>query len=294
MSFNKTQWASAALEPLMDTEVLVDKVNRQWEADAKSGEAIEVPLLGSLPVQSGQSTDTVIDAAAGESSVKILIDQETFTAIRIKDVDELQSDIDKTAAYAGEMGKTIKQKGMTLNLASYMATNCAAANKKQFTELVSGATTLSFPVLLKLREMLNEAGFDITDRYLVIPPKYETALWNIVDDEGNKVFINRDYAGAANSFENGVIAKGLGFNVVMTTNLPKVKTDGSISATAGENTQDIVLAYHKSAIAAVIQKEVSFNSVWNATKRANDIVGTTIWGRKVIRDTGIICARQNT
>jgi hypothetical protein len=295
MPFNPTIWASAALSPLMDSEVLIDKVNRQWENDAKSGEAVEIPLLGSITAQSGQSTDTdfTLDPS-GESSVKILIDQETFAGLRIKDVDELQSNVGKTAAYSAEMAKTIKQGGMTLNLASYMAINAATANRKQFTEIVTDATTITYPVLLKLRQMLNEAKMPMEDRYLVVTPEYEAALWSIYDDEGNRVFISKDYQDGSNSFEKGIIAKGLGFSVVMTTNMPTVTTAGAISATPGHNTQSCILAFQKNAIAAVIQKDVTFKSAYNTAKRANDIVASCIWGRKVVFDTGIICVRENT
>jgi hypothetical protein len=250
-----------------------------------------VPLLGSITAQSGQSTDTTIEAASGESSTKILIDQETFAAIRIKDVDQLQSDINKIQSYSGEMARTIKQKGVTLNLASYMADNCASGNKLQFTGLVSGATTITYAGLLALHEKLNVADIPMEDRYLVVTPKHLTALWNVVDGNGSYIFVNKDYDASSNSFEKGVIAKGLGFSVVVTTNMPKLTTAGAVS---GSGTQFCILCFQKSAIAACVQKGVEFKSAYNTTKRAEDIVGTTIWGRKVIRDTGIICVRDNT
>ena len=296
MAFNRVLWSATALDPLMDEMVLVDFTDRQYEKDVDANEAIEVPLLGSITAQDGQATDTTIDTVSGESTTKILIDQESFSGIRIKKVDELQSNINKVASYSAQMTKVIKQKAMTLNLAIYMATNCAAANKMQFTGLVSGNTTLTYDGLVALAEKMNVAMMPFEDRYLVVTPAYYSALMKIVDGDGAYVFFSKDYsASGVNDFEKGTVAKGMGFNVIMTNNLPKLTTTGTYDTTTpANNTQDMVLAFQRSAVAAVIQQEVSFNEVYNATKRASDIVGSCIWGRKVIRDTGIFAIRKNT
>lgn len=293
-NINPTIWAATGMEALMDNVSLVDLVDRTYEKEIKGfGEAIEVPVIGAISFQSGAGTETVVANATGEGTISIKLDQEEFANVRLKDLDLIQAQIDKVRVYSMAMSKGLKVSKLTANLAAYMAVNAATANKKQFTELVSGATTLTYAVLLEIVQALDVADFPADERYIAVPYTMKKAFFNIVDDEGNKVFINKDYTNV-NSFDKGIVSQGLGLNVIFSNNLPKLTATGTISATPGENVKECVIAFHKSAVACVVPLDVRYKSNWDIATRSDVIVGSLYFGRQVMRSNGIIVVRQNT
>lgn len=289
--FNPTKWAAAALGALMDESVLIDKVDRTYDERARNAAKVAIPVLGALVTQDGKSTETVLNADTSVS-IEMPIDQESFVGIDVNNIDEMQNDFSRLQAFSSEMVRAIKNEAMSLNLTRYMSQNCATANKLQFTGVVSGATTLTFAVLKAIKTAFNKAKIPRKDRYLILSADYEAALEDVVDDEGNKVVYNKMYTGE-NSFDKGEVKMALGFEIIPTESLPLLTTSGTITDTASD-TQPCIIAFQKSAIAACMPDEPNFKKYDVIATRSTAGICSVPWGRKVIRENGIMCIRKNT
>jgi len=292
MAFNPTIWTANAQKPFIqgdDDKSIIDSVVREFDPLVQDkGEAVEVPVLDTLDEQT--TGDTTVDELGNESSVNIPIDQESFVAFGVKNIDAIQANVNKIRAY-GEQGGQVIRFGIDKNVAKVMATS-AYADSQHFVFDVAGSgtglTEINLNMFIFARQKLNQAKFSKMRRYIAITAALESQLFKI--DQ----FISWDKVGfnpAASPITNGTIGKILGFNVLQSEAVPLLAADGQAAGTQDKNA---FLAYQQRSTAAVMQLKLVARTAYNVTKRRDEIVIQSNYGRAKLRANGVISIRENT
>jgi hypothetical protein len=144
-------------------------------------------------------------------------------------------------------------------------------------------------VLNRMNRLLDQQNVEKEGRWIVVDPIF----MEILMDENSK-FINRDW-NSDESLTNGKISadKIRGFRVYVSNNLAYVGTGPGVTSTVGSSTNyGVIVAGHDSAVATAeqINKTESFRSPFGFS----DIVrGMHMYGRKILRPTGLLRAIYN-
>lgn len=287
-------WAMGALTSNVEINDIMPTFNTEYKLGIKQGDTVKIRVAGSVVAEDGKDTPAGSGIIGEKAVIDMLFDQKTKAPVFIDRMDDAQSDIPMISFWSGEIKRAVNDQ-INKNAMSQVATTCATANKKKFSELVTDATTLTYAGLVALEKILDDGKFPLTDRTLVIPPKLKAAAQQMVDPAGN-LMLSKTYMGAdgGNNMITGELGKMLSFTVIVSTNMPTLTATGTIdTVTPANNTRECLLAYHKSAFAAGIQEDMWFEEYPDGTNIGVKIVGGSYWGRKMIRPEGAICVRDN-
>ncbi|HOD52918.1 MAG TPA: P22 phage major capsid protein family protein [Candidatus Cloacimonadota bacterium] len=215
----------------------------------KEAEGYNGPKLGVLSAVDLPASDSDINDPS-KSTISFLFSQKKGVPFVVKDVEESQSNVDLLNHYTEDAKDAILDvydqfciKGMIAGAGSKIKKSDSVGN------IIVKAD------ILKLMETLDAKKAPQKGRYLVVSPTVKAQILDISD------FISRDKILDTSAMKDGVIGTILGFEVIMSNDLPKVNASGLIDATPANNTKDALLAYQSLGWAFGRQKEFGADSL---------------------------------
>ncbi|MGI5165114.1 hypothetical protein ACQEU3_12225 [Spirillospora sp. CA-253888] len=213
-SFIPEIWAAEAQVKLDDTLVFGSRfaVNRDYEGEiADQGDTVRIPNLADPEVVDYTAYTSYDYKRLDISHQDLKIDRGKATFVKVDDVEQAQ-----TAAGFNILGEASRRMGyvfaheMDTHIGAQMATAATQV------EMASAPTTgdAFYKGILKLRTLLSDNGVPLGARFLVINPAAEELLLDC-----DKFIAAANY-GNAEPIQNGRIGSIVGFNVLVTQNMP--------------------------------------------------------------------------
>lgn len=257
-------WSAALLVRFAQMEVIAPTVNRSYEGEVRSGNAVHVTSV---------TTPTVVDyKAAGrqltaqdltDTQVDLLIDQEKAYGFKVDDIDRVQA--------AGSFEPVTADAGAAL-VEDYEGYLCSlmvsgGTNDNGGTPATIDSADKAFDAVKTLRTNLGKAKVPMADRFLAVNSDFAGFLLSSASK-----LTSANEAGADTELRNGVLGRLLGFTVVETSALNAAKPTA--------------VAYHRSAVAYANQ--IAQTEALRDTGSFSDIVrGLHVYGGKVLRPTAV-------
>lgn len=269
-------WSATLQEKLDPALVLSDWrcANRKYEGDIKGqGAVVKIPVITDGDIQEYIPNSTTLTYERVTSSYQeLLINQADSFAIAVDDVEQAQ-----TAAGIRLLGEGFLRRAVKLaeKMDQFVgsAIVAATASKHAVAADAMPATSAEFwSLVLDLDEKLNNENVPLANRFLVITPKYKKVLFE------SPSFISADSLGIADVVTNGFIGRFLGYDVRMTTALPK-NTNGTYKTE--------IIAGHPMAT-SVAQQLVGFTWLTLESSFAEAVRGLNVYGAKVIDPKAIL------
>lgn len=272
-------WSAAVMQPFQENLVYAQPsvANTDFQGTlAQMGDTVHVGTIGRPTVRAYDKETDLITEDVNVTTSDLVVDQGAYFNFRVNDVDALQAagplrDPAMAEAAIGLRDAVDTYAGTTL------AAGVLAGNKLGNTAVVDGTDkpgtgqVSAWDVLLKLRQKLNDKSVPTVGRYVIIDSDFESAL--LRDDR----FVRVDASGTSEGLRNGIVGRVLGFDVLVSNNIPKAST------------RSVIIAGVPAAYSMVTQ----INKVEAAReeKRFADIVkGLMIYGSKVFRPEGLASA----
>lgn len=274
--FRPELWAAALMSGYEKNLVYAQSniVNGEYlgEITAK-GDTVRVSNISTPTIRPYDAASDLVIEDLDTTHNSYQIDQGSYFAFRVEDVEAVQA--------AGPLrDPATQQAAMALrdDADKYVAKliKDGAGNKLGTSEVIDddpsrhGGKT-AFRTLVKLSEALNDNSVPTTGRFVIVGPKFYSAL--LMDPRFTRV----DAAGTAEGLRNGTVGNAVGFDVLLSNNVP---------VTAG-----------RELISAGVNNAVSFTEQINKIeqtreeKRFADIVkGLFIYGGAVFRPQGLATA----
>lgn len=272
-------WSAAVMQPFEENLVYAQPTvaNTDYQGVLSAmGDTVHVGTIGRPTVRAYDKTEDLVTEDVNVTTSDLVVDQGAYFNFRVNDVDALQAagplrDPAMSEAAIGLRDSVDTYAGSTI------AAGVLAAHKLGSTDVVDGTDkpgagqVSAWTVLLKLREKLNLASVPTIGRYVIVDAAFESAL--LQDDR----FVRVDASGTDQGLRNGIVGRALGFDVLLSNNVPT--TSGRSTIIAG-----VPAAY--SMVTQINQVEAA-----REEKRFADIVkGLMIYGSKVFRPEGLASA----
>lgn len=281
-------WAAQLLTELRKAHVFTQGgvINRNYEGEiANYGDTVHINSLSALAVRNyvkNVTNITVDDLTTVDQT--LLIDQAKYFAFQVDDVDqrqvrdngELLNEAASDAAY--RLADTAD-----LFIANLMATN--AGNVEPVTTVTvnpqdpyaTGTTANggAYEVLLRLKLRLDKSKVPTAGRFAIVSPDFHAALLS------DARFTDVSKYSSNTPIMNGEVGRALGFNIMVSLNLP-VGT-AAPAPTAGQITSsNFVVAGH--SMATTYAEQINKVEAYRQEARFNDAIkGLHLYGAKVIR-----------
>lgn len=272
-------WSAAVMQPFQENLVFAQPTvaNTDFQGTlSQMGDTVHIGTVGRPTVRTYDKEQDLTVEDINVTTSDLVVDQGAYFAFRVNDVDALQAagplkDPALSEAAIGLRDSVDTYAGSTL------AAGVLAGNKLGTTDVVDGSDkpgagqVTAWSVLLKLRAKLNANSVPTENRYVIVDGDFEAAL---LHDER---FTRVDASGTDQGLRNGIVGKVLGFDVLVSNNVPKVSG------------RSVIIAGVPAAYSMVTQ----INKVEAAReeKRFADIVkGLMIYGSKVFRPEGLASA----
>ena len=215
-------WSAALMDPFEKTSVFADKLtaNREYLGEIEGmGDTVHVSTIGTPTIrQYDANADIEIeDITVTDNAYKI--DQASYFAFRVEDVTALQA--------AGPLKDPATKKavaGLVQGVDSYIGKLIKDNAKKKIgaTKIVNddpakagtGQIT-AYKALNQLDLALNNESVTREGRFVVVGPQTYAAL--LMDPRFTRV----DASGTSEGLRNGIVGRATGFDVLLSTNLPK-------------------------------------------------------------------------
>lgn len=242
---------------------------RDLEFVGKKGDTIHIPTITSLTADTKVANTDLTPVSNTESKVDVLIDQYKAKLVTVEDIAEVQSAWDLVSIYAEEIGGAL---GRAID--SFLANLVSTCDTT-----ISATTTTAANMHLKIIEA--KKTFDLANvpeegRILAVTPSFASVLLQ------NSFFISRDFIGDAAAVSQGVIGMIYGFTVVMSNALPS-------SGGTDKN-----FAFVRPAVGLAVQKDIAFESQRRARGLETDVVGSVIYGGKILKQAGALNLQSAT
>ena len=268
-------WSAAVMQPFQENLIYAQPsvANTDYQGTlSQMGDTVHVGTIGRPTVRAYDKTTDLITEDVDVTTSDLVVDQGAYFNFRVNDVDALQAagplrDPAMAEAAIGLRDSVDTYAGSTL------AAGVLTANKLGNTDVVDGSDkpgagqVSAWTVLLKLRQKLNDKSVPTEGRYVIIDSDFEAALLH--DDR----FARVDASGTSEGLRNGIVGRVLGFDVLVSNNIPK---------TSGRS---VIIAGVPAAYSMVTQ--INKVEATREEKRFADIVkGLMIYGSKVFRPEG--------
>lgn len=272
-------WSAAVMQPFQENLIYAQPsvANTDFQGTlSQMGDTVHVGTIGRPTVRAYDKTADLVTEDVDVTTSDLIVDQGAYFNFRVNDVDSLQA-----AGPLRDPAMAEAAIGLRDSVDTYAGTTLAAGvltgNKIGNTDVVDGTDkpgqgqSSAWTVLLKLRQKLNDKSVPTEGRYVIIDSDFEAALLH--DDR----FVRVDASGTAEGLRNGIVGRVLGFDVLVSNNVPK--TSGRSTIIAG-----VPAAY--SMVTQINKVEAA-----REEKRFADIVkGLMIYGSKVFRPEGLASA----
>lgn len=273
-NFQPTIWSSMILDLLYKnlTFGAPGVVNRNYEGEvASQGSSVKILGVGTPTVGTyTKDTDITINALT-DSSQTLTIDQSKYFAFELDDVDAAQK-----VAGANIIAQATKQATYAIRdtidqyLATTMKTGVNVGNALG-AETVNSADT-AYNLLVDLSVTLDNASVPSEGRWVIVTPALHAYMLK------DARFINAQAYGSTEPIRNGRVGQAVGFDVYK-----------SVNVAAGASTGKIITAGYGEAV--TFASQISKVEAGRMEKRFADYVkGLSLYGAKVVRDTGIATA----
>jgi len=246
-NFYPSMWSNKTLDrmikELQTTQHVVNAITDYTHlVTGKEVKSYIGPMIGSLDYVDMPADPSDVNRPS-KSTVEIHFNQKKGVPFEVNEIDNAQSNINFMTEFA------IKAKDGLLKAYDDFILGKLIADAGSKVVKSKSNNKITIDDILELKLKLDEAQAPDMKRFLIISPKTNSHLLGI------KEFISRDKIADANAIKSGVIGQILGFNVMMLPYLPKVDSTGAISATPGDNTLDVVLAFQSIAFGFGRQQE---------------------------------------
>ena len=299
LNFKPTIWSKVILAALKKNLVFGGDmvVNSDYEGEISGpGSSVRITQFGDPVISSYSPGGTISYQQLQDAGMELLIDQSKSFSFVVDDVDrrqaagDMQSYLEDRAAY--KMADTadqflaslytgVAQKNVVLNSSS--ASSIIPGN--EITPAVYSSThpaDFYQQVLLPLKVKLTEANVPMQGRYCIVPAWAEALLEQtqafiaITDMQGN----------ASQVFQNGMIGRAAGFNILVSNN--SVNYDPTFS-TGGAQGGYIVQAGHPMAL-TYAEQITETEALRLQTTFGDGVRGLHVYGAKVVRPDAIAVA----
>ncbi len=280
-NFIPSVWSANILSTLDKALVYGSLVNRNYEGEiAGQGDTVKINQIGDITVSPYVKNSTTISYQdLDDASLMLKIDQASYFAFGVDDIDKAQANVDlmsaATAKAAYKIADSIDQFIAGLNV-SAGTTSGLGSNSVPLTVTAKASAGSNISILemfALIGEKLTAANVPTLGRWIVIPPVLQTklVLSGLVNATNNDAIL-----------QNGQLMKAFGFDIRVSNNVPN--TSGA-----------------KYKIIAGTNDAMSFASQINSVEagrrsdRFGDTMrGLTVYGAKVVQPAALACAIVST
>lgn len=240
------------------------------------GDTVHINYLSAPTVRDYTKGTPIEVEELSTTSTKLNIDQGKYFAFRVHDVDKVQASGDLQGPATRSAGIELRDNADTY-LSGLLKDGALAANKLGTVEVVdddpakAGAEYSAFKVLVKLSEKLNRQSVPTTGRYVVVGPGTYSAL--LMDPRFTRV----DASGDAEGLRNGIVGRAVGFDVLVSNNVPVVSG------------REVAIAGVPDAFAFASQL-VETEALRDPSHFGDIVRGLNVYGAAVTRPEGIATA----
>lgn len=246
-------------------------VNHDYEGEIQQhGDTVHISGMGAVTV--GDYAGTVTYQDVDDTGTTLVIDQQKYFGVKVKDVDKAQSlnggaavaQIMQNAAYA------LSDAADQFVAAKY--TDISAGNVlTAVTDLTTDKGT-AYNTLVDLGTVLDEANVPTEGRYAVVPPWYHALL------RKDPNFINAEKSGTTAPLMNGQVGEAAGFAVLKSNNVPQPSAGTTYVVQAG------------TPMAVSFANQLVENEALRDPDAFTDrLRGLHVYGGKVVYPDGLAC-----
>ncbi len=180
-AFNAQLWSKSLIANLDQLNVMLDKVNRQFEGQLEGvGDSVKVRTLGSVTTGTYAKGQTIQYQDITPTVETFQVNDSLYAAINVDDIDAVQNDIDALNAYTGRMAVEMNNQIEAKILSTY----ASAHSDNQITNGGSaialdstGSGTSVYDNLVLAREKLALKNVPSTmRRWCIVSPKITSLL----------------------------------------------------------------------------------------------------------------------
>lgn len=245
--------------------------NRDYEGEiAASGDTVHIGTLAAPTISTYTKNVTVIDPQTlATTDETMVIDQSKMFAFEVDDVDARQvknaGDLLTKAAHLSAEGLA---KTADTHLLTKMTTDALAANILAAQDVATADA--AFLLMRRLRLALNKKEIPTDGRFVLISPEFEALIL------GDGRFIDASRYGSTTPILNGEIGRAIGFNILVSNNLPAGTAGG-----AGE-VSNFIIAGH--AMATTYAEQINKVEAYRPQNSFGDAIkGLHLYGSRVVR-----------
>ena len=217
-------WSTILNANFDNTSVMDSCVNKKYEGEIKNaGDTVHIQTFGNVTVRDYGSDDIEYEIPNGDT-VALTLDQKSYFAINVPDIEAVQSNVDLITGYTNRATAAIALKKDTYLLGKHA--DVPSANIVETAGYTLDKSTIYSKFVQLAKVLKNNNAVDSTGRnmWCVINPEVESVLIQAPE------FCHATQAGDT-TVRDGAIAKIAGMDIMVCTNLQPVA--GKIYVMAG-------------------------------------------------------------
>jgi hypothetical protein len=268
--FRPEIWANDVMDFLKSELVFLPRIKHYDQEVAKSGQSIEIPFVpaGSANDKVASTQVTLNNQTA--TSVVITINKHKEASYLIEDLLGIQSNYNLRSEFTKAAAYAIVE-AIDTDILAELKTGSTGGTVGTFGVALTKSTVVDAKVALDQSKAPN------TDRTLAIDPYQHGELLKVDD------FVRYDALGNGKAIENGRVGTIIGFEVVMSQNIPFVDT------TTDQHTG---VAFHRDAVAIAHQVKPRTQAQYKQEYLGWLLTVDTVYGVKTLRPTFSVLVRS--
>jgi N4-gp56 family major capsid protein len=265
-------WSALLLEILQAKTDLRSLTRRDYEGEIRqSGDVVHINQFAGTTVNTfaDNGADITFDSITSTTQ-DLTIDQKRYFAMDVRDVDQIQANIDLKSPVLQDIALKMMQ-----NQNSHLLTTLVAGLT---TTPIDASASIDLDDVKSARVLLNRNELPKDGRWGVISPEMEG------DFLGNTNFINADQYGSREALLDGEIGRIFGFRILVDTQV----TQSGLTPDQYEG-----VFFHESAIAWAQQKELTIEAGRHEKDFSDYLKGFALFGAKVVQPTAGVVVTRN-
>ena len=256
-------WSTLLLETLHKNLVLAPLMDRRFEKFGRDGDTIHVPGFAEISATTlTNMTGSLTFSSNTESVTNISVNTLAYAAVKIDSAARVQNSVGEMEMLTGEIGRAVGQK-IDTDVGTEMDT---------FSQTVgTDNVDLTDDNVLRGMQYQDDANADASDRFMAVSPA-TLGSFRKIDKYMNSLYASSSAALAKGINQRGYVGDIYNLGTHVSTNLP--------AGSAGTKN----MLWHRSAVALVMQKDVSVQRREPHDELAEAIVAWTVYGIKLMRN----------
>jgi hypothetical protein len=269
--FKPEIWAAELIVQLRKSLVFAGPtvVNHNYEGQIQeAGDTVHISSVGAVSV--GDYTGTVTYQDIDDAGLTLVIDQEKYWGVKVKDIDKAQS-VNGGAVVAQLMSNAAYSLADVAD--QWVAgkyTDASASNVLDGSGYDMSTAGEAYNMLVDLGVLLDEADVPSEGRYAVIPPWFH----GIIRKDPNFINANKS-ADGGQALRNGIVGEAAGFDLL--------KSNNCVVPSAGEN---VIMAGTPMAISFANQI-IKTEGMRDPDSFSDLLRGLHVYGGKTIYSDGL-------